>query len=95
MLVVGAIVSFVVLLLEWIVAAFLDVDRRDPTCPATMKRALKLRVKRLKKDVKTNWLFNLKFTKRRRFHHRLVSRIIFSFIVVVSKKHLVVIQFLA
>ena len=56
LLVAAAGVSIFVLVLEWIVAAFLDVDRTDPTCPSSMKRALNIRLERLERDVRKHWL---------------------------------------
>ena len=66
MLLVAAAASLVVLFFEWLAAAFSDVDRSDPTCPSSMKRALRLRWERLERDVKKNWfLFKRKQSKNK------------------------------
>jgi len=59
MLLIAAGVSIIALVVEWIVAAFLDVDRTDPTCPSSVKRAMNLRLARLERDVRKHW-FNSK-----------------------------------
>ena len=60
MLVIGAGASIIVLLLEWIVAAVLDVDRSDASCPSSVKRALHLRLERLERDIRKNWFVTKK-----------------------------------
>lgn len=56
MLLVACAISFLFLLLEWVVASFCDVDRSDPTRPSEFSRALAHRWRRLTEDAKENWL---------------------------------------
>ncbi|CAK8690729.1 unnamed protein product [Clavelina lepadiformis] len=56
MLTGAAIISIVVVALEWLVAACSDIDYTDPKKPSNVKRALQIRWGRLVYDAKENWL---------------------------------------
>lgn len=56
MLALAASVSLIILLIEWMVASFCEVDKANPKRPADFLSAFKLRCKRLKMDVIENWL---------------------------------------
>lgn len=55
MLLVAASVSVILLVIEWIVACFNEVDRTDPTRPFDFCSAIKVRYRRLTDDV-SNWI---------------------------------------
>ena len=63
MLIAAAGASILVLLLEWVFSSFQDVNRTDPSSPATLKRALVLRVERLKRDIMRYWFSQKKKEK--------------------------------
>ena len=56
LVIAGIVLGSIILVMEWLIAAFHDVNSSHPIKPATMREALKVRGRRLYKYMHLNWL---------------------------------------